>query len=255
MRRALSTAVLLCGAAVLAQNAFSSTADAWLAGIILPVRLENSISSKKAKPGQILTARIMQDIPLPDRGRIREGSRVVGHVVEVTGPSSNGGAEISLHFDSLVVSKWTIPIKTSLRALASPLDIEDAQVPAQGADRGTSPSSYTTTQVGGEVVYRGGGHVIRKGEIVGEPVDHGVLVRVRASPDGRCGDAPNQNDTVQALWVFSSDACGVYGFAGVTIAHGGRTDPAGEITLKADKAELDIRSGSGMLLRVIPSEP
>ncbi len=32
-------------------------------GTILPVRLNQSISSSKSQPGQIITARIMQDVP------------------------------------------------------------------------------------------------------------------------------------------------------------------------------------------------
>jgi hypothetical protein len=51
----------------------------------------------------------------------------------------------------------------------------------------------------------------------------------------------------QALWVFSSDACGVYGMSGVRIADSGRT--TGPVTL-ARSGKIEIRSGSGMLLLV-----
>ena len=255
MRRVLWIAVILWGTAAFAQNpAAPRTQSPLPAGIILPVRLNNSISSRKAKPGQEVTARIMQNVPLPDRRRIREGARVVGHIVSVETPPGSSGARVSFKFESLIVSGKTFPISVSLRAIASLGEVEDAQLPFFGADRGTGDTAYTTVQVGGDVVYRGGGHVMEHGVIVGEPVYDGVLARVAANPDGPCRSDVNANEWPQALWVFSADACGVYGFAGVRIVHAGQTNTAGEITLAADHGQLDVRSGSGMLLRVNPSQ-
>ena len=86
----------------------------------------------------------------------------------------------------------------------------------------------TTWQIGGETVYRGGGHVMDGKMIVGEPVEEeGVLGRVRASSDGTCRGAVEGENRVQALWLFSSDACGVYGYRRVKIEHVGSNEPAG----------------------------
>jgi hypothetical protein len=59
----------------------------------------------------------------------------------------------------------------------------------------------------------------------------------------------------QSLWLFSTDACGVYGYNDVTIEHAGRTSPEGEITLRSTNPSLKIRAGSGILLRVDQSAP
>jgi len=222
------------------------------AGTILPVELRSSLSSKKSKVGQVVTARIMQDVPLPGGSQIRAGAKVIGHVVGVSQANNTSGAKLTLRFDTVVVSKRRIPITTNLRALASSMAVWEAQLPKTGPDRGTPEDAWNTVQVGGdEVVYRGGGPVVHGMRIVGQPTnDSGVLARVASNPESMCRGQLEGNDRLQALWVFSSDACGTYDLPHVTITHAGRSNPVGEIVLASDKDELNIRAGSGMLLRV-----
>lgn len=221
------------------------------AGTVLPIQLNDSLSSRKSKPGQVISGRIMQDVPLTSGSAIRSGARVTGHIVNVT-PAANGGhAEISVVFDAIQLHHSAIAVTTNLRALASPLEIDDAQLPLYGGDRGTPSTAYTTVQVGGEVVYRGGGHVVQGETVVGEPVYGGVLVTLRATEGKPCRGAVDGTNRLQALWLFSSDACGVYGYPQVAITHAGRTDPVGQIVFSStDGRDLNIRAGSGMLLRV-----
>jgi hypothetical protein len=220
-------------------------------GTILPVRWSTSISSANSKPGQVITARIMQDVPLAAGMKVHAGAKLVGHLVDAT-PARNGvPGKISFQFDKLVVSRETIPVITNLRALASPLEVEEAQLPFWTPDRGTPSSAWTTVQIGGdEIVYRGGGHVINGDRIVGEPVPDGVLARVSAKAGTDCRGTVEGNDRPQALWLFASDACGTFGYPRVRITHAGRTDPAGQIVLTSTDGDLKVRSGSGMLLRV-----
>jgi hypothetical protein len=220
------------------------------AGTIVPVALNSSLNSRKVKPGQVITARVMQDVPLSPGSTIHAGAKVIGRVIDVKPANGGTGAQVSFRFDTLVVSKRRIPIITNLRALASMMAVEAAQLPESGPDRGTSQNAWTTDQIGGEVVYRGGGPVADGLRSVGEPTYGGVLVHVSAKPGSPCRGEIEGNDRLQALWVFSSDACGVYDFADLAIVNAGRTDPVGEITLASDKGEVNIRAGSGMLLRV-----
>src|SRR6202022_477494 len=55
-----------------AQGQDAATGAAIPPGTILPVRLNSSLSSAESKPGQIISARIMQDVPLATGGKIRE---------------------------------------------------------------------------------------------------------------------------------------------------------------------------------------
>ncbi len=87
-------------------------------------------------------------------------------------------------------------------------------------------------------------------EIVGHSVPNGVLVRVSPKLGMKCRGEVEGNDQPQALWVFSSDACGLYDFPGMILSHAGRTDPVGQIMLVSSTGNLNIRAGSGMLLRV-----
>lgn len=219
------------------------------AGTILPLQLNSSLNSTKSRPGQVITARLMQDIQLPSGARIRAGSRAIGRVLDVVRARNDSGAKFSLQFDTLEVSKRAMPMTTNLRAMASMMEVEEAQLPKSGPDRGTSGNSWTTEQIGGDVVYRGGGPVARGLTVVGTPTGDGVLVQLTSKPGTKCRGSLRGNDHPQALWVFAADACGIYGFSDLTIVHAGRSSPIGQITLASEK-NFDIRSGSGLLLRV-----
>src|SRR5579863_4719080 len=88
-------------------------------GTILPVQLNSSLRSDKARAGERVSGRVMQDIPLLAGRRIHSGAKVIGHVVSAR-PADNGtGGEISLRFDALEIGKRHVPMTTNLRALAT----------------------------------------------------------------------------------------------------------------------------------------
>lgn len=246
---------LASGVLVLALGIALQAQEAVPPGTIIPVALKSSISSEKAKPGMAVSARVMQDVPLPNNKKIREGSKVTGHVTAVQQGSNGAGPSVSLAFDHVLIGKEDVPITTDLRAIASFSEVDGAQIPAFGMGEGESWNNRVTTQVGGDTVYWGGGPVVSWLGPVGKPLggsaNTGVLVKVTSKPGSPCRGEVEGNDRVQALWVFSSDACGVYSMDGLTIAHAGRTEPLGVIELSTKEQEVKVPSGSGMLLRVI----
>jgi hypothetical protein len=222
-------------------------------GTILPVRLNATLSSAKSKANQAVTARIMQSVPLPDGSEIPKGSKVEGRIVEVVPRSGPSGARISLQFDKLRLSRQVIPIVANLRAIAGFMEVYAAQTPAVGPGFGDVFRWMTTIQVGGDVVYGEGGPVTSAEngeEVLGTSVHGGVLVRVRANEKLGCRGEADGKDSLQALWVFSSNACGTYGLEHVQVPHAGRTDPIGVIIFASDSGSLRIPSGAGMLLRI-----
>lgn len=213
-------------------------------GTAFPVWLNSTLDSNKVQAGQAITGMVAQDVPLPSKAKIRAGSHVSGRVVK-EGRRSDGSLFIQIRFDRLEVNGRQIPISTSLRALASPHDVQEAQLPKYGSVRGDSAATWTTTQIGGDDVYRGGGHVMHDDKVVGDPVKDGVLSVLVAVPRPGCGTA--SGDRRLALWVFSSSACGVYGFRHLDIPQAGDASPVGDIVLRSWKS-VHVGTGSALLL-------
>lgn len=234
----------LCSALAFAQNEIP-------AGTILPARLNTSLDTRKAIVGRQFTARIMQDVPLPGGQKIPEGARVVGHIVQVVPADAGRPGTLAVRIDSVRFARQAIAVTTSLRALASFSEVRDAETPQSSLGFGTPARWASRILVGGEAYYGDGGPVTRGPDTVGQGLIDGVLASVSAPKGSRCERAPHIA-TPQALWVFSSDACGAYGFENLEITHAGFRSPEGDIQLTAAKGNLDVGSGSGLLLQVGP---
>ena len=222
------------------------------AGTILPLRLNHGFSSKSTRVGQQLTGRIMQDVALPNAQKIPGGARLHGTVVAVSSAGKSGAGKISFRFDYIELHRQRVPIVIGLRALASFMEVQFAQIPETTPGFGTPYVWATTDLIGGDVKYGVEGPVTdRGGAVVGKGTSDGVLVHVKAQPESGCRGDLDGKQQLQALWVFSADSCGAYGMARARIVHAGRTAPIGEITLSADSGDVNVRSGSGMLLRVV----
>jgi len=222
-------------------------------GTILPVRLRTTISSEKCRPGQLIIGRIAQNVPLPNGSTIHAGSKIQGQIIEAIPGGTSSGPKLSIRFDKVYAQGKTIPVTTNLRAIAGFMEVMEAGVPEEAPSEGTPYTWLNTTQIGGDSVYGMGGPVMsaeNTSELVGKSVNDGVLSHVSAKEGTKCRGAIDGNNNPQALWVFSSDACGTYGLDHVKISHAGRTDPAGTISLVSDSSKLKIPNGTGMLLRV-----
>jgi hypothetical protein len=236
--------------AFLALSGIAQAQSALPAGTVLPVSLDRGIKAGSARPGQEIRARIMQDIPGTS---IHRGAHVLGHVVRAEAPK-NGPARLEISFDNVQEHGRRIPFRSNLRAMASFFEVEQAQIPEDMSDRGLTPETWTTQQIGGDQVYRGGGPVAVGDTVVGEPNPYGVVGPPLSQSGEGCRGQLDGNTSPQAFWLFSTDACGVYGFPNIRIEHAGRTNPQGTIILIAQSGKLAIGSGSGLLLRVQGSE-
>jgi hypothetical protein len=244
----LLTAVLIAASCLAAQEIPPGT--------LLPAMLHNTLDSNKSKPGEEISATLKQDVPLPGGGKIKRGSKILGRVVAVT-PQAGGGspARFAAQFNSIEIDKKDVTISTSLRALASMEAVAAAKQPVNATSGyGTSVWDWNMVQVGGQAVFNGQRIVKgQNGEVVGNVPQPGAVLGVPLkNPDRGCTEAAH-NTSEQAFWVFSTDACGTYGYKGLTLVQEAGGALGGQIVLTAEKG-IVIRSGSGLLLQVKPAD-
>jgi hypothetical protein len=234
--------VLLCVSA-----STPSVAQQIPAGTALPIRSSKGLESTKAKAGDRIAGKLMQDVVLASGEKIRTGARVEGTVVD-SSVQGSAPARVTVRFDRLVTGNQQFVIKATLRALASMEEVFAAQLPWNTFDDyGTSSSDWSTVQVGGAAVYRGDGTVRSAMEVVGHATDFGaVTAQLMPAPRRGCPGSPMDTDREQSLWVVSPWACGTYGFEGLAIAQIAAMPP-GTIELTSTKA-INVRAGSGWLL-------
>ncbi len=211
-------------------------------GTALPVMMGSGVEAKSAKVGQKIEGHLMQDVPISTGFTLKKGAKVIGKVIAVKAPKS-----ITVEFTQLQDGHQTIPLNVSLRALASSAEVFQAAVPV-GASTSEASDDWVTQQVGGDFVFRGRGYISSPQGKVGRWDGKGVWGRL--DPGADCSDADINKDE-QSLWVFSTDACGVYGYEKkLTITHDGHSEPLGQITLESTAKNLEVRGGSGWMLLV-----
>ena len=238
----------LCAAAFLLLLLSSAVAQVVPSGTALPVMLSSTLDARHDTPGKVISGKLMQNVPLPDGGKIPKGAKVVGHIVSVRPVSAGSPSQLALKFDQIQYDDRRVPISVHLRALASMFEVYEAWMPTNAwDDYGTSPSDWNTVQIGGAGVYRGSGKVMEDDQVVGTTTDYGaVTAKLTAAPARGC---TGTSDSGQSLWTFSPWACGTYGLDDLKILHSGKS--TGEIELQSNN-DVHVRAGSGWLLRVNP---
>jgi hypothetical protein len=216
-------------------------------GTALPVALSSTLDARKDKPGQKIEARLMQDVPLSAGQKIKAGARVTGHIVGVT-KLAGGGSRMVLNFDQITTGGRTIPLTLAVRAVATSDSVYQAEVPINPTSNYESQNQWVMRQVGGEIVNRRLGMVGSDAGVVGRYDNGAPWGKLTSAIDGDC-TAADGNGIEQALWVFSTSACGLYGFEDLRLAHDGRTAPVGQIVLESGK-NLHVGGGSGWFLLV-----
>jgi hypothetical protein len=222
------------------------------AGTILPVSLNSALRSDKSGSGTTIVATVMQDVPLGAAEMLRKGSTLTGHVVEAISPGKGSDeSKMSFQLDQVRLGNLTVPITTTLRALAS-----RSEVSAATPELTSSENADNTIEIGGDQISYGEGEpVIAGSQVVGTYTNQGVLTNVDPDSGAPSGGTIDGNARPQAFWLFSVNAHGVYGFDDLKILRSGSAEPLGQVTLTSNRKALNLAKGSAMLLQVEGSGP
>ena len=212
------------------------------AGTVLPITLGTTLDAKKDKPGQKLDGRLMEEVALSGGARFKRGARVSGHVVEVT-RLPGGGSRLVLKFDQIEGDGQNSPLNVSVRAIADSQSVYHAHIPIDASSNYESENMWVVRQVGGDIVNRGR-RIVASGDAIVGRWDGTVWAKLAYVPGCPPRDLPKDE---QPMWVFSVNACGVYGEPDIKLTSAGNAEPAGQIVLESPK-DAKLGGGSGWLL-------
>jgi hypothetical protein len=226
----------------------------------IPVVFTKTVSAKKAKTGDAITAKTIQAVKLPDGESIPKGSRLIGHIVQAT-PfhfddtpyATQKPSVLAVHFDRIVVNGTETPVNLTVRALANHNDAESATFA-----HNTDESDHL-----GTMVLVGGAHFspiskqVLSGDddIVGYNRKGGVFAHLLPGVyQGRgAGFHCGGTSTEQSVAIFSPDACGLYGFDNTSLS---AADGNATFRLSSGRYTVTLYAGSAALLQsTSPSTP
>ena len=214
----------------------------------IPVIFTHTENAAKAKAGDVVTAKTMQVVLLPNGDQLPKGSMVIGHIVAArpfkfddTEYAAQQASYLSIKIDQVVNKSGPSSVVTSVRALADPISVQEALTP-HGIDETDYPG--TVTLVGGAHYSPIDKHVTYglDDDVVAYNKKQGVFAHLL--PGG--ADCPG-TQTEQSVGVFSPDACGLYGFGSV---HLSEDSASGTFRLASTHHTVVLYAGSAALLQV-----
>ena len=240
----------------LAQSPASAHQTARLpASTTLPITFTHTVDANHAHVGDKVSARTIQAVTLADGQVIPSGATVTGQIVEAapfvfdkTPYAKQNSSTLAIRFDSLGAKGSVVPLNVYVRALADPISSWDAHKPRPSDE---DPDA-TTVQIGGEILEPHQGQVVNMdGDVVGY-AHHGGIYAHLLPASGNSPEGCDGGNTEVPVALFSASACGLYGFANVSMLHSGRTGNASTLILASGRSSAEIRKGSTALLEVLP---
>lgn len=223
-------------------------------GTQVAAKLEHALDVRHAKPGDRVVMKTLQPIKQNGQTVVPKGSRLVGHVTDVTQRTkSNGGSSMGIALDSLQRGSMNIPITGSIasvtqaasRTSASNHDLFGPDSMLSSSSSASSRSSASSGQRGGGgggllggVGNTVGGVVNTRGSTVGN-VAGNTTQTVGSTVGTTTGVVSNTNGGVQ-----STTGNTVGALRGLQVTQSGGASAEGGSTLRLSGGNLRIDSGT-----------
>ncbi len=252
MIRTTFIGLLLSSTAMIAQSQNKIIPVELEAPTTLPIVFTKTIVANHSHVGDAVTAKTSQIVLLSNGAVIPSGAKVTGHVVAADGFSYDKtpyarqkASTLTIKFDSVQVGEATLPLNTTVRAMADPITSEQAHfIGATDID-----PQGTTTQIGGDEVTPRVSEVVNKdGDVVGYNKRGGVYAHLIAN--GGC----DGSDVEVSMGIYSASACGLYGFGRMSAMEMGSQAQPSTLTLVSTHGSPKIWKDSTALLEVLPGQ-
>ena len=201
-------------------------------GSILRVELAKTIDAKKAKVGDEVIAKTMDDFRSNKNEVLAPaGSKVLGHVVEVAPHQDHSASTLGIAFDKIVLKDGAeMPLKASVQAIGWP----------ESSTASLNDTRNTNDSPGGMVALPSNGRV---GNGTSAPTP-GINTPGNATTGST---SPEATSAPAAAGRLTPNAQGVIGMSGVSLSTGAAQDSL----LTSQKHNVKLDSGTQMILRVV----
>ena len=204
------------------------TQEKFTPGTELRAQFDKTIDAKKAKPGEIVEAKTLDEIKSGTQVIAPRGSKILGHVVAANPREKDTPSRLEIAFDKLDLGDGSeIPFPATIQAVSKPVVNNNMNT---GPDNAAAPLGGQSGPLNGG---RGG---MQQPGGMGQP-----NVPQNAGGMGTGGGYP-QNVPSRTI---SPNAQGVEGISGVSLSAG----PAHDTLLTSDKHNVKLDSGTQMILR------
>jgi hypothetical protein len=238
MARISSASVFLVGLLLpVAANGQSGAAPPATRSETLQIELTNTIRAKNAKVGDIVKARTVTALVLPNQTVVPENAKLIGRVCAANPePSDANGAAIAIVFDEMRVRNG--------KKLQLNLSIQAAMLPRPSLPRGMEEQdSQSLAQPGASP------HAATKQKSL-PVVGFSSSGRPNTVPEATPGSQIDAKGTVDNRGELRALPAGtLIGMPGVTLVVDG---PAGAATFHSSNRKLELKSGLQLQLRVNP---